>query len=126
MLTFPYEKYGTTRPIQLQITCYLDGNLAIEMISWESGTPELWNTLTINLPGRRKTNYAFIDTNNNGKDILAWLIRHGLAIATGSFSQSGFCTYPEYRFREERLRKIDPDGYENYLQIQKELQPCES
>ena len=49
MKTFPLEKYGTTRPIQLQVAAYMNGNLAIEMITWEDGCPEPWNTLTVNL-----------------------------------------------------------------------------
>ena len=47
MKTFPLEKYGTTRPIQLQVASYMNGNLAIEMITWEDGCPEPWNTLTV-------------------------------------------------------------------------------
>lgn len=121
MLTFPYEKYGTTRPIQLQVASYLDGNLAIQMITWEGGFPEPWNTLTVNLPGLREKDCAFVDTNNNGNDILAWLVRHGLAVATGNQGRSGYCTYPEYRFCEKRLREIDADGYENYLQAREKL-----
>lgn len=82
MLTFAYEKYGTTRPIQLQVASYLDGNLAIQMVT---------------------------------------LVRHGLAVSTGRQGRSGYCTYPEYRFREKRLREIDADGYENYLQTREKL-----
>ncbi|WP_148509878.1 DUF4313 domain-containing protein [Hungatella hathewayi] len=118
MMTFPYEKYGRIHPIQLQVVAYLDGNLAIEMITWEDGCPEPWNTLTVNLSGQRQKNCAFIDTNNNGEDILSWIIRHGLAVPTGNMARSGFCTYPEYRFREDRLRDIDPEGYESYLKMQ--------
>lgn len=118
MKTFPYEKYGTTRPIQLQITSYLNGNLAIEMITWEDGHPEPWNTLTVNFSHLCEKNHAFIDTNNNGQQILSWIVRNGLAVPTGVTTQSGFCTYPEYRFREDRLREIDPDGYETYLKAQ--------
>lgn len=29
--------------------------------------------------------------------------------------QSGFCTYPEYRFRANRLQELDPEGYAGYL-----------
>lgn len=118
MKTFPYEKYGTTRPIQLQIAAYLNGNLAIEMITWEDGHPEPWNTLTVNFPYQCDKNHAFIDTNNNDQQILSWIIRNGLAVPTGIMTQSGFCSYPEYRFREDRLREIDPDGYEAYLKAQ--------
>ena len=40
---------------------------------------------------------------------------HGLAIPTGRTMQSGFCTYPEYRFRANRLQDLDPEGYAGYL-----------
>lgn len=118
MMTFPYEKYGQIHSIQLQVAAYLDGNLAIEMIVWEDGGPEPWNTLTVNLPGQRQKDCAFIDTNNNGEDVLSWIILHGLAVPTGNMARSGFFTYPEYRFRENRLRDIDPEGYKDYLKMQ--------
>ena len=117
MKTFPLENYGTTRPIQLQVAAYMNGNLAIEMITWEDGCPEPWNTLTVNLTWQCEKDCAFIDTNNNGKEILIWLKKHELAAPTGRELKSGFCTYPEYRFQEALLREIDPDGYEAYLQV---------
>lgn len=71
--------------------------------------------LTVNLDSVRPQNCAFIDTNNNGEEILAWIIRHGLAVPTGTYARSGYCQYPEYRFRPERLLEIDPEGYSAYL-----------
>ena len=62
-VTLPYKKFGATHPIQLQVTSYLNGNLAIQMMTWESGDPEPWATLTVNLPGQRQKDHAFIDTN---------------------------------------------------------------
>ncbi len=112
---FDLEKYGTVHKIQLNVTSYLEGNLAITMTSWEDGTPEPWNILTVNLDSIRPQNCAFIDTNNNGTEILAWIIRHGLAVPTGTYGYSGFCKYPEYRFRSDILQEIDPDGYSSYL-----------
>lgn len=53
-VTLPYKKFGATHPIQLQVTSYLNGNLAIQMVTWESGDPEPWATLTVNLPGQRQ------------------------------------------------------------------------
>ena len=41
-VTLPYKKFGATHPIQLQVTSYLNGNLAIQMVTWESGDPEPW------------------------------------------------------------------------------------
>ena len=116
MKIFDLEKYGNTYKIQLNVTSYTEGNLAITMTSWEDGEAEPWNVLTVNLNSIRPQNCAFIDTNNNGEDILAWIIRHGLAVPTGS----GFCSYPEYRFRPEILQEIDPDGYASYLHDWKE------
>lgn len=113
-LALPYKKFGATHPIQLQVTSYLNGNLAIQMVTLESGDPEPWATLTVNLPGQRQKDHAFIDTNADS-EFPTWLIRHGLAIPTGHTMQSGFCTYPEYRFRANRLQELDPEGYAGYL-----------
>ena len=115
MKTFDLEKYGTTYKIELKITSYMEGNLAVTMTSWENGEPEPWNVLTVNLDSVRPQNCAFIDTNNNGEEILAWIIRHGLAVPTGTSARSGYCQYPEYRFRPERLLEIDPERYSAYL-----------
>lgn len=113
-VTLPYKKFGATHPIQLQVTSYLNGNLAIQMVTWESGDPEPWAALTVNLSGQRQKGHAFIDTNADS-EFPTWLIRHGLAIPTGRTMQSGFCTYPEYRFRANRLQELDPEGYAGYL-----------
>ena len=104
--------------MQLQITSYLDGNLAIQMVTWAEGYPEPWASLTVNLDGVRGRDCAFIDTNGD-PDFPVWLIRNGLAIPTGITQRSGFCEYPEYRFRADRLREFDPDGYEEYIITQK-------
>lgn len=112
---FELHKYGNTYQIALKVTSYADGNLAVQMLCWEEGIWEPWNVLTVNLCGRREKNCAYIDTNNNGMDILPWIIRHGLAVPTGKKGYSGYCVYPEFRFRESILREIDPAGYEQYL-----------
>lgn len=121
MKTFNLEKYGKNRPIQLSIATYPNGNLAIQMTDWSDGEPSPWNVLTVNLGLPMELDCAFVDTNNNGKDILAWIVRHGLAVPTGFEAPSGFCWYPEYRFRSSLLQEIDPEGYARYLQIWKEL-----
>ena len=112
---FELKQYGKIYPITLEIESYLEGNLAIQMVCWEDGEPEPWSSLTVNLDGLREKDCAFIDINDNGKEILAWIIRYGLAVPTGAWKVSGYCTYPEYRFKEEVLREIDQEGYEAYL-----------
>lgn len=112
-----YEKYGSVHPIQLKVSAYMDGNLAIAMHTWENGYAEPWASLTVNLDGERGKDCAFIDTNGDA-DFPVWLIRHGLAIPTGATQCSGYCEYPEYRFRADRLRELDPEGYAEYLSLQ--------
>lgn len=117
MTTFDLNRYGKIRPIQLSVSTYTNGNLAITMTDWSSGEPEPWNVLTVNLGLPMEKDCAFIDTNNNGRDILAWIVRYGLAVPTGYEAASGFCRYPEYRFRSTRLQEIDLDGYTRYLSM---------
>ena len=115
MTFFDYEKWGKTHRITLKVATYLDGNLAIHMEAWDEGCAEPWSSLTVNLDGVSGKDCAFIDTNNNGVDIIIWIIRNGLAVPTGVRRRSGFCEYEEYRFRADRLRELDPEGYADYL-----------
>lgn len=114
MKKYKIEKHNKTYQVMLQVSAYRQGNLAIQMMVELDGKLELWNTLTINFQGHREHNCAFIDTSNNGQDILAWIIRHGFAVPTGRKIGSGFCEYPEYRFREKALREMDENGYIKY------------
>ncbi|MGN0415257.1 MAG: DUF4313 domain-containing protein [Agathobacter sp.] len=117
---FDFYKYGNHYDMMLKICSYQEGNLAICMLTWVDGSWEPWNTLTVNLDGIREKNCAFIDTNNNGEEILAWIIRNGFAVPTGVWAQSGFCRYPEFRFKETELKEMDPEGYEDYLRYYSE------
>lgn len=117
MKIFELYKYGKNIQIMLKVASYMDGNLAIQMFGLDDGKWEPWNVLTVNLPGSREKDCAFIDANNNGTEILSWIIRNGLAVPTGTKGYSGYCVYPEFRFRETILREIDPEGYEQYLSM---------
>ena len=55
-----YEKYGSPHQIQLTVTSYVGGNLAIQMVAWEDGYPEPWASLTVNLDGKRQKDCAWI------------------------------------------------------------------
>ena len=112
-----YEHGG---PWLEQLKAYVDGNLAIVMLTWENGYAEPWASLTVDLDGERRKDCAFIDINGDA-DFPVWLIRHGLAIPTGATQRNGYCEYPEYRFRADRLRELDPEGYAEYLTLQEEL-----
>jgi len=64
------------------------------------GEPFAMITVNIDYPlsGDKETT-AFIDTNNlNAFLIERFLQENQIATPTGEYGQSGFCTYPEYRF----------------------------
>ncbi len=85
-------------------------NLGIQLYSYdEDGFREPYATLTVNLGefiGAK--NCAYIDTNNNS--FTAQLLEKGFCSDTGLTKQSGFYTYPLWKFDEEFLKSIDPDG----------------
>lgn len=99
-------KYGNNHPMTFVLDEYLDnGNLYVGLVTHESGYPEPWQNLTINLSAKCKQNCAFIDVNNNGNEIVAWLIRNKLGKLTGNVKSSGFCIYPEFEFNTKELSK---------------------
>lgn len=57
-------------------------------------------------------NCSYIDTNNC--PFADQLIEQGFAVDTGLTKQSGYCTYPLWKFNEDFLRSIDPKIYELY------------
>lgn len=117
MKIYEFRKYGNNYQMSLSIGCYqFYDNLAIEMNVLTSDGWEPWNTLTVNLGDIADKHCAYIDTNNNGQEILTWIEKNNLAVPTGQIASSGYCRYPEYRFHSEALREMDPDGYAQYLE----------
>lgn len=99
-------KYGKTHPMTFELDRYADnGNLYVGLITHEEGYPEPWQNLTVNLGVKCEENCAFVDTNNNGSDIVTWLTSNGIGELTGNYNTSGFCTYPELQFNMEELKK---------------------
>lgn len=102
------KKYGKNHPMTFQLANYADnGTLYVGLITNEEGYPEPWSNLTVNLDdsSRCKPNCAFIDTNNNGDEILDWLETNGFGEQTGRIAFSGWCIYPEFEFNMEELMK---------------------
>lgn len=92
-ISFDIDKYSYTN------------NLYVGMICWDNEYPEPWGDLTVNLDCECDENCSYIDTNDNGNDIVDWLIENNLGELTGRKESSGFCTYPEFRFNIEELKK---------------------
>lgn len=104
MLTL--NKYGADHPISFELATYADnGNLFVGLITHEEGYPEPWSDLTVNLSVECKPNCAFIDTNNNGVEIVSWLTENKLGKLTGRIKMSGWCVYSEFEFNMDELMK---------------------
>lgn len=102
MLTL--NKYGTAHPITFKLATYVEnGNLYVGLLCHDDGYPMPWQNLTVNLSVPCKPNRAFIDTNNNGNEIIDWLEQNGLGFCTGNLMPSGWCVYPEFEFNMEKL-----------------------
>ena len=100
------NKYGRSHPITFNLDNYMEnGNLYVGMMTSIDGYYEPWSDLTVNLSVDCKANCAFIDTNNNGNDIIDWLEENGLGEETGRFQISGWCIYPEFEFNMDELMK---------------------
>lgn len=83
---------------------YCTGNLAVCL---ESYTGEPIATLTTNLPDgvclSKGIEYAYVDTNNN-PTAEEFIKENNLGEFTGTFGQSGYCTYPLYKFDLKKLK----------------------
>ena len=98
--------WGKTHPIEFQFDNYVDnGNLYVGMITTEDGWHEPWSSLTVNLGVKCADNCAFIDTNNNGPEIINWLLENNLGKLTDREMPSGWCRFLEFEFNMEELRK---------------------
>lgn len=99
-------KYGRMHPMTFQLANYANNaSLYVGLITNEEGYPEPWQNLTVNLALSKtcKPNCAYIDTNNNGDEIISWLEENGFGEETGRIAISGFCFYPEFEFNMEKL-----------------------
>lgn len=88
-----YYQHGLGSPICLELLEYKEDSNGFK--------PEA--VITVNLPGvERNAGCQFIDTNNNGEEILDWLILYGLCVPTGRYAVSGYCKYPGGGLLSER------------------------
>lgn len=108
--TYRYKKNGKAYEVVLAKTKYVENNaLAIAMFTWNNKHKyfEFWDTITVNLSMNMVSeNYAFINTNDNGKEIIDWLIDNKLGFPTYRECRSGYCSYPEFMFNVDVLKEM--------------------
>ena len=110
MLTL--NKYGAVHPMSFKLATYVEnGNLYVGLITHDLDYPDPWSDLTVNLSIYCKPNCAFIDTNNNGNEIINWLTVNHLGKLTGRMEMSGWCLYPEFEFNMDNLMKHVTEDY---------------
>ena len=115
-LSFPWE-YGQEE-ITLKVSSYAYGNgLAILMYRQEEGELELFDDLTVNLPGGYglEPQEAFI-SGDFTKDKLAFIEKNRLGNRLPGQARSGFATYTPVAFDLSRLAQYDREGGGRILQ----------
>ena len=109
---YDLHTFGRTHKIELMKGNYQsNGTLAIRMVEvFDDGHKESWSILTVNIQDSdwvaNSVNLAFVDTNNNGSDIIHWLEENDIAYSVGIEGRSGWCSYPLVRFTENALKNM--------------------
>ena len=105
---------GRSLPVILKVNSYQDNrSLCVTMDVTADGMREPYGNLTVNLEGKPPHYCAYVDVNNMPY-AREFLETYGLAEDTGLTKRSGYCDYPLYLFRPERLGELDPDGLAFY------------
>lgn len=96
-----YEDYYDKDEVTLQVNHYANnGNLQIQL--WSEYEP--FASLTVNLGEKLPADCAYLDTNNL-RCAFDFCMIHKLGEFTGAFSQSGYCTYPLWKFDMNEVEK---------------------
>lgn len=102
MKNYKLRAWGADHLIRLEIGRYSNnGNLAIEMYT-DEGEP--WSSLTVNLYEKLPPDYAYVDINDNGNEIITWIQKNGIGEPTGRVRSSGFCIFPEVKFNLDSIK----------------------
>lgn len=97
---FKFKWYGKTFKVFLGLIKYASNNL-LELELIEDKSYEEFAVVSKQLPYRTPNEGCiFVDTNNL-PGIEEFLKENNIAFPTGRKEDSGFCTYPEYKLREE-------------------------
>ena len=111
-----FDTFGDPNYVQFTMDMYANNNnLYLGLLSYEPEFDNMDNytDITVNLTNLPYL-HAAIDTNNNGNNIISFLTEKGIAEFTGATLASGFCTFPVFKFSEEKLKEICPDEFSVY------------
>ena len=92
--------------VYLSISQYGNGNIYV-------GLAPNFCDITVNLCYLDEPYTGYIDV-NNVKELPEFLRKYGIAEDTGKTMQSGFVTYPLYKFNREKLREYNSNELRIY------------
>ena len=101
-----FESWGGMHETCLEVSAYMyGGGLYMSVQERCDGDIEPYADLTVNLAGFPcEKHCAFVDTNNFSQ-AESLIRKYKLGKPTGRLGQSGYCTYPEYKFDMNEVRK---------------------
>ena len=102
--------------MRLAVNTYADDSLYVGLMTSKKGCPESYGDVTVKLTESVPVCCAFVDINNM-PELENFLVKNKIAEFTGFSRQSGFCNFPLYQFKADRLRELCPDGMAVYEQI---------
>ena len=114
-----YDGYSGSYEVLPRLAMYANNDnlyVGLDCYDPEFGGMDHFTDLTVNLT-RLPYLHGAIDTNNNGQQALDFLTRNGFGSVTNLSIPSGFCMFPVFLFKEEKLRKIDPAVFEEYASL---------
>lgn len=117
MNVFEYnDYYGGTYRVIPKLNTYAENNnlyIGLDYFDTDCNAWLPYSDITVNV-GRLPFLESAIDTNNNGNEVVDFLVRNGFGELTGDSIPSGFCVFPVFKFNEDKLKEIDSFTFKQY------------
>lgn len=112
-----YSTPSGIRKIQFRAAVYQEGhNLVIDLFELQKESVVFIQTLSANVQGRRDKNCTYIGVHRSDAALRMFMEEQGIAQKTGNMiPDTAEPLLIEYRFNAEVLTKMDPEGYQQYL-----------
>ena len=129
-LTFDYADLDKKKRMKvwMEIGAYQkDGNISVALYCKENGGEMPFMEFTEDFGVPLKKNQAFLQEGMAEGEAYAFLQKYDLGYLTGEAGRCGVRESQVFEFREEKLRELDPEGYQRFEEIynQREKKPIQ-
>lgn len=129
-LTFDYADLDKKKRMKvwMEIGAYQkDGNISVALYCKENGGEMPFMEFTEDFGVPLKKNQAFLQAGMAEGEAYAFLQKYDLGHLTGEAGRCGVRESQVFEFREEKLRELDPEGYQQFEEIynQRETEPIQ-